>query len=361
MEPTIDPANPLMRLEPKYMEDRGILILSGEEIHELLAGQETAVIDAVAQAYCTHGTGQSSLPHSTFLSFPDNPANRIIALTAYLGGEFNTAGVKWIASFPENTKEGMDRASAVLILNSTTNGRPKAIMESSIISARRTAASAALAAKLLIQEKAPVAGLIGCGLIQFEILRFLRSTCPEIRQILLFDLDKTAAEAFRDRYAAEFPEVRPQIVDERDEVLRNASLISFATTAGRPYVKSLDICPPGAVVLHVSLRDLCPEAILACDNIVDDIDHVCRAQTSIHLAEQQTGNRQSIRCTLPDILRGTAQPRKDERSIAVFSPFGLGILDIALGELVLQLARQKGLGQELRSFLPKPWRHNVYA
>lgn len=343
------------------MDDRNILILSGEDILELLANQEEAIVDAIARAYCAHGEGQSSLPHSTFLTFPNNPANRIIALTAYLGGEFQTAGVKWIASFPENTKEGMDRASAVLILNSTRSGRPKAIMESSIISARRTAASAALAAKLLLREKGPVAGLIGCGFIQFEILRFLHAVCPEIRQLVLFDLHRTATEAFRDRCAAEFPELQLRIMNERDEVLRNASLISFATTAGRPHVESLELCPQGAVVLHVSLRDLSPEIILHCDNIVDDADHVCRAQTSIHLVEQQTGNRQFIRCALPEILSGTAKPRKDESSIAVFSPFGLGILDIALGELVLQLALQKGRGQVLRSFLPKPWRHNVYA
>jgi 2,3-diaminopropionate biosynthesis protein SbnB len=343
-------------MDDSYMGDRDILILCGADILELLTSQEAAMVDVIAKAYCAHGKRQSSLPHSTFLTFPDHPANRIIALTAYLGGEFNTAGVKWIASFPENTRGGMDRASAVLILNSTESGRPKAIMESSIISARRTAASAALAARLLMRETPPVAGLIGCGLINFEILRFLRAVCPEIRQVLLFDLNPQAAEGFRDRCAAEYPELRPRIMDERDEVLRNASLISFATTAGKPHVRSLEMCVPGAVVLHVSLRDLSPEVILACDNVVDDPDHVCKAQTSIHLAEQQAGNRQFIRCNLADILNGTARPRKDTSSIVVFSPFGIGILDIAVGELVLQLARQKGQGQVLRSFLPEPWR-----
>ena len=95
--------------------------------------------------------------------------------------------------------------------------------------------------------------------------------------------------------------------------------------------------------------------ILACDNVVDDIDHVCRAQTSIHLAEQLVGNRDFIRCPLADVLNGTAPEKRDAESITVFSPFGMGILDIALGKHVADLGRQQGMGVNIGSFLPVPW------
>lgn len=343
------------------MRERDLLVLSGEEVAEVLAGQELAVVETVSKAYQAHGKGLSSLPHSTFLNFPDNPANRIIALPSYLGGERKTAGVKWIASFPANLKDGTDRASAVLILNSPENGRPKAILESSIISARRTAASAALAARTLVRGKVTVAGLVGCGLINFEIVRFLHALCPGIQQLLLFDLNPASAAFFQDRCAESFPGLSVQVVPDSDTVFKKSSLISFATTAGKPYVQSLQMCAPGTVVLNISLRDLSPEVILASDNIVDDVDHVSRAQTSIHLTEQQVGNRQFIRCTLADILNGVAEPRRDENSLVVFSPFGLGILDVALGELVLELAKQQGRGSVIKSFLPNPWRQTSSA
>lgn len=330
------------------MRDDGILILGAGDVGALLAGWEEDTMAAVGQAYRVHGAGQSSLPHSTFLRFPDSDANRIIALPAFLGDGFQVAGMKWIASFPGNLERGLERASAVMVLNSCETGRPEAILEGSIISAQRTAASAALAARVLLDGQAPEsAGFIGTGLINREVLRFLRAALPGLRRFRIFDLDAARAAHFAAEAGGEV-----EIATSIEDILRSSPLVSFATTAIRPHVMDLSLCPPGAVILHVSLRDLAPEAILASDNIVDDVDHVCRAQTSVHLAEQLSGSRSFIRCTLAEILEGTAPARRDESSVAVFSPFGLGVLDLAVGQRVLARARAEGRGTVVPAFLP---------
>jgi N-[(2S)-2-amino-2-carboxyethyl]-L-glutamate dehydrogenase len=333
-----------------------ILILKGPDVQALLAGREIEIMRAAQSAYETHARGESSLPHSTFLRFPDNQRDRIIALPAYLGGPFGIAGVKWVASFPGNLQRELERASALVVLNSTETGRPEAIIEGSIISAKRTAGSAALAAQWLHNGKnANPTGLIGCGLINFEIARFLLAAMPEIGHFVVHDLDRARAEQFAARLHQEFGKVEVGIAKDVKTVLRRCPLISLATTAITPHINDLREAPPDGTILHVSLRDLSPQAIISCDNVVDDIDHVCRAQTSVHLAEQLTGGRDFIRCSLADVLMGNAAARRDAESIAVFSPFGLGVLDLAVSRLVRDLALEQGWGTIIHSFLPEPW------
>ncbi len=336
------------------MRDGDIAILRGAEVRAVLAGRELELIQAVRIAYETHGDGDSSLPHSTFLPFPGQPRDRIIALPAYLGGACRIAGVKWVSSFPDNLNLGVDRASAVVILNSPQTGRPEAVLEGSVISAKRTAASAALAAQCLLSgSKVGRVGMIGCGLINFEIARFLLAVFPEAETFVLFDKDEARAKQFENKKI--FDGVGVEIAKDVKAVLRNCPLISIATTALTPHIGELRECPRESAILHISLRDLTPEVILSCDNVVDDIDHVCRAQTSVHLAEQLVGHRKFIRCTLADILRGRAPARNGSETFSVFSPFGLGVLDLAVGKLVRDLALQQGLETLIGSFLPGPW------
>ena len=125
-------------------------------------------------AYLLHREGRTDLPHSSFLRFGDGRPDRIIALPGRIEDDAPVAGIKWIASFPGNVQRGMARASALLVLNSTETGRPTAVIESSIVSAQRTAASAALAARELHAiDGETTLGLIGCGVINFEIARFV--------------------------------------------------------------------------------------------------------------------------------------------------------------------------------------------
>ena len=335
------------------MSNRDVLILKGDEIDAALAGREQEIIAAVEAAYKAHSAGDSSLPNSLFLRFPNNERNRIIALPAYLGREFNVAGMKWVSSFPGNLDQGLNRASAVIILNSAETGRAEVIMEGSLVSAKRTAASAALAARCIHVGGAPeTIGLLGCGPINFEVTRFLSVVFPKIARLLLFDVDANRARQFKENCAELNDGWRVDVLAESRHVFAEAPVISLATTAIQPHIFDVSMCRPGSTILHVSLRDFAPEVILSVDNVVDDADHVCRAQTSVHLAEQFVNNRDFIRCTLADIANGVAAPKSGPDAVTIFSPFGLGVLDLAVGKLAAEIATQRGAGTLIESFLP---------
>jgi len=329
-----------------------LLVLGAAEVTAALAGREHAVVDAVRDAYLRHREGHTDLPHSVFLRFGDGRPDRIIALPARLEDDDPVAGIKWIASFPGNVRRRMARASALLVLNSTETGRPTAVMESSIISAQRTAASAALAARELHRLAGETAlGLIGCGVINFEIARFVTSLAPAIDTLLLLDLEPERARTFAARVARELPRrMTCRVVTTADEVFAHARLVSLATIASTPHLHEVG-WTPAHTVLHVSLRDLAPRLILEADNVADDVDHVLRANTSLHLAEQQTGGRDFVRCTLADVIAGAVPPRTAGRP-TVFSPFGLGILDLAVARLVMTHAREHRAGVVVPDFLP---------
>ena len=333
------------------MAEGDLLIVRENEVISLLDGRELELMDAVRAAYEAHARGQTSLPQSSFLTFPAERGSRIIALPAYLGGKYDSAGIKWVASFPTNLNLGLNRASAVVILNSVKTGRATAILEASMISARRTAASAALAAQVLHKDRSvSQIGIIGCGVINFEIIRFLRSIFDGADSFVVFDLDAKRAGQFSQRCESVFAGVEVRVVTNIREVLAQCPLISFATTAVEPHVLDLSCCGAGSTILHISLRDISSEGILSADNVVDDVDHVCRARTSVQLAEEVAGNRNFIRCTLPEILIGAAPPREDDESICIFSPFGLGILDIAVSNLVYSRALAEKKGDVIKSF-----------
>ncbi len=331
--------------------DNGLLVLSGPDVHALLDGRNRDVIEAVRHAYIAHQAGLSCLPHSVFVRFPERVKERIIALPGYLGGEQEVAGIKWISSFPGNHDLGISRASAIMVLNSLQTGRPQVVLEGSLISAARTAASAALAADVLHASGAiDTLGVIGCGLINREIVRFVSSLGRPIGRILVYDLDRQRADQFGDSLAPFIGGVKVQSCATLNEVMSQAAVISFATTAVEPTVKDLSMCRPASTILHISLRDLVADVVLKTDNIVDDVDHAVRANTSLHLAEQKVGHRDFVRCTLAEVLNGSQPARRRADAIVVFSPFGLGVLDLAVAQLVMQHAVAKQHGSRIERF-----------
>ncbi|MFD7628812.1 2,3-diaminopropionate biosynthesis protein SbnB [Streptomyces sp. NPDC059851] len=317
-------------------------VVPGIQVEQVLRGREKQLVELVEATYRMHSAGKSVNPPSFFLRFPDRPSSRIIALPASLGGPAGVDGLKWISSFPENVTAGIPRASAVLILNDQATGYPFACLESSVISASRTAASAALATDRLCRGRPRPSrvGFFGAGLIARYIHTFLVATGWSFDEIGIHDLSPESAAGFR--CYLEQSETPGQITvhHSAEDLIRYSDVVVFATVAGTPHVHDPSWFSHNPVVLHVSLRDLAPEILLGSTNIVDDVEHCLKADTSPHLAEQLTGNREFLHGTLTDVMTGAVTVPADRP--VIFSPFGLGVLDLAVGKFVYDELERSG-------------------
>jgi N-[(2S)-2-amino-2-carboxyethyl]-L-glutamate dehydrogenase len=193
-----------------------------------------------------------------------------------------------------------------------------------------------LAAQNLIRPKtADSLGVIGCGLISRYVLNFLLNTGWKISVLNLFDLNDQYSEAMKN-YAQERGIKEVRISYTKEELILASDLIALTTTAGEPHIFDVSVFAHNPIVLHLSLRDLSPDIILASNNIVDDVDHCLKASTSLHLTEQQVGNREFVKGTIDRLVQ--EKLTLDSQKPMIFSPFGMGILDLAVASYVYQKA-----------------------
>lgn len=335
---------------PPMLSPPTFQVVPSSAVTDILAELGGRSIDVIARTYLDHAEGLTVNPDSQFLRFPGRPAARIIALPASINRpDMSVLGVKWISSFPGNHAHGLPRASAVLILNDHETGFPYAVLEGAQISAARTSASAVLGARWLAcngdLRTARSISFNGAGVIARSIIDMFAADGWSFNHVLLHDINPTAADALCN-YVEMNHRFKVSTASKNDA--RQAEIVVYTTTAVTPHVPATITFKPEQTLLHISLRDLAPEIIYSADNYFDDVEHCMKADTSPHLAVQAFGDRSFVGGTIADVMKGRVRPSRDRP--VVFSPFGMGILDLALGYEIYSRASMAGKTIEVREF-----------
>jgi len=312
-------------------------VVTAETINQIVQSNPQKIYDAVKRTYVQHGKKLAANPPSYFLRFPDKEKSRIIALPSLIQEGPRIAGVKWISSNPENINIGLKRASAVIILNDYDTGYPIACLEGSIISALRTVYSAVLVNDLINNKAKSVIGIIGVGYISEQFIRALLKQNSNFDTIILFDINSSASNKLKNAVYEVSSKINLKIVSELKDAITESNLVFFSTTSLEPYITELSWFKHNPIVLHISLRDLSAEIILSSNNIVDDIDHVLNANTSPHLALKAKGDAEFINCNVAQLIDG--YNKFDESKSIIFSPMGMGVLDLAVASYIYEEAK----------------------
>ena len=324
-------------------------VIRGIEISNYLDQETESVLKIVEETYLMHKNGFTNNPDSYFLKFPDNDKDRIIALPASINDpNIQIAGIKWIASYPGNIEKNLQRASATMILNDYRTGYPLALLEASQISAHRTAASGAITVGALSERGREIntVTLVGCGVLGQKTIHYLVSLGFDIKELMVYDLNEKYAERFVEKND-QFEKCR---ISSTLKEAFESDLIILTTTSVDPYIDIGDIDIKRQIILNISLRDLHPIIIENSLNVVDDIDHCLKAQTSCHLTEQKLGNRDFINAVIADVLDGSFED--DTSKPIVISPFGLGVLDLALAYHIYKYKYDDASTVDIEGFLP---------
>jgi ornithine cyclodeaminase len=326
------------------------IYLTQEEVIATGIGMER-VLEIVESVLGLHGSGEVNLPSKVILDMGEKEHGRINDMPAYVGGEFDMCGIKWIAGFPKNpVKYGIPRAHALTIVNDAQTGVPLAVMDGTYINAMRTGAVTGVGAKYLARADSQIVGIIGCGVQARTQIMAVKTAIPSIRKVRGFDLRADTALEFL-KWVKENLGLECEPAKSAQQAVEGSDIVITVTVADEPIVKDSWL-REGSFFAHIGSYQEEEEAVIFnSDKIVVDIwEEVLHRETPLLARLFKAGkiDLSRIHANIGQIIRGIKKGREDPRERILFSPLGLGSEDIGVATVVFREAKKKGIGTILK-------------
>jgi len=323
------------------MSPSSVLYLSRADVETLNVSMKE-VIRIIEEAFHEKAMGKTEMPPKP--SIHPQKDSFIHAMPAYLP-KMKAAGIKWVSGFPENPKHGLPYISGLLILNDIETGLPVCIMDCTWITAKRTGAATAVAAKHLAREDSKVLGILGCGEQGRSNLEALSVMCKNLEEVKAYDIVEKNLERYVDEMTRKLG-LKISPVNSLRKAVENCDIV---VTAG-PILKH-----PQPVIERSWFKDgglACPldfdsywkpEAMHSMDKFcTDDQDQLAYYKTQGYFL-----NIPGVYADLSEIVSGKKPGRENSKERIMSMNLGLAIEDIATAALIYEKARKKGVGTSL--------------
>jgi ornithine cyclodeaminase/alanine dehydrogenase-like protein (mu-crystallin family) len=319
------------------MTGNQLLYLSRADVQA--AGLSAAeIIEVVEAAFREKGKGRVEMPPKLAIH-PEGGDNFCHAMPAYIPAQ-GSAGVKWVSGFPGNSKRGLPYISGLLILNDPATGFPISVMDCTWITAMRTGAATAVAAKYLARPEASVVGVLGCGVQGRSNVEALAVLFP-LRRVVAYDVDPEAARRYAEEMRARL-RLDAQVADTPRQAVSGCDIV---VTAG-PILKKphrtiqagwLDEGAFASLVDYDSYWH--PDAMGECKFCTDDVAQLRDHQTVGYFQEIPP-----IYADLGELVTRQKPGRETAAERTMTANLGLAMDDMAVAPLVYRRAVEKGLG-----------------
>ena len=328
-----------------------LLFLSQEDVVAAGGLDMAPTIEVVREAFRLQAAGDTRLPSKPTIRWSDaldseEREGRIMAMPAYVGGDMDVAGLKWIPSVPDNATRGLPRGIGLIVLTDRETGLPLAVMDGTVVSAMRTGAVTGLSCSLLAREGASVAALLGAGVQARTQLLGLRAALPGLREVRVWDVAGDRAAAFSEEASGDGIDVVPAAGAQA--ACAGADVVVPVTMAREPYVAP-DWVGPGTLFVSISSFDPTVELIRSADVLVCDVwEHETEHESRPFARAAAAGavRREDV-AELGDLVAGRREGRTSAEQRVFVSAVGLAIEDVAAAHRVYLRARDLGLGTPL--------------
>lgn len=322
--------------------------------------------------------GKNHNSHGCMIMFPDDPQfpgmpknadeRRFMAMPAYLGGEYQMAGMKWYGSNVENKKQGLPRSILMMMLNDKDTGAPLALMSANLVSSYRTGGIPGVGAKYLARKDAKTVAIVGPGVMGKTSLAAFVSVCPHLDTLKIKGRGQKSIDSFIEFTKKECPQIKNiTVCDTLEEAVRGSDIISMTTVvrddvASFPYING-EWVKKGALISMPSAARFDDEFLAKkCKLVVDNAklyeaweeEYPYPTYPQVQIVGTKFTDlvhdgliQASDIIDITDVIQGKHAGRENDDEIIVYSVGGMPVEDIAWGGTVYRNALAKGIGVKL--------------
>ena len=321
------------------MKSHELLYLSTADVESVNLPMKS-IVKAVEDVFREKGRGRTEMPpkpgiHTMKDSF-------IHAMPAYVAS-MEAAGMKWVSGYPANKKRGLPYISGLLILNDPETGLPLCVMDCTWVTAKRTGAATAVAAKYLARKDSRILGILGCGVQGRTNVEALKVAFPRLEEVKAFDIDANALERYA-KHVEAVHGVRVEKAGKPKEAVVGSDLI---VTAGpilkhpRPAIEA-SWFGEGAFACPLDFDSYWKSSAMhASDKFCTDD----RSQLDYYKTIGYFGGIPKVHADLGEIVTGKRRGRETPEERIMSMNLGVAIEDMATSIKILELAKRKGIGR----------------
>lgn len=267
--------------------------------------------------------------HHHDVTVPGEPDATLLLMPAWLPGDY--IGVKMVNVFPGNTVRGLPAIFGSYLLSSGRTGELLAVLDGGELTARRTAAASALAARYLARADASHMLMVGTGRLSVNLVAAHSAERP-LRTVSVWGRDMTKAKATVKELAA--LGIEAEATADLERAARQADIISCATLSSEPLVRGAWLKPGAHLDLvgafKPSMRESDDDA-MARGRIFADTRAGVLSEGGDIIQALQSGAiaKDAIVADLFGLCRGENPGRVRDDDITVFKSVGAALEDLA--------------------------------